>query len=252
MSSKCAYREPPLACVASINVGVGASSSDRHQGKNVMTAQGSRDSCPPPAGFATGLVRIDSDRLPMSNQTTTTQADVRDDTGCKSPLCHRAGMENITRGVSNMWAHNDGGIGDAAYRDDDNDGDTKDIEVGDDDGNIDIWSLGKRAGRAKGRGRGGGRGRSGGRGGRGGASKDGAKSATYRTTKEQMLLVRCKREQDMHMAGMGHNYGRMRTRDWKWEDIAKQLAALGTVKDANDCFRKWDNLFHNYNSQTAK
>ncbi|GBG84113.1 hypothetical protein CBR_g37988 [Chara braunii] len=148
-----------------------------------------------------------------------------------------------------MRVHNDGGVGDAAYHDDDGDGDTEDIEAGDDDKDVHIWPLGKRAGtprRAKGSERGGGRGRSGGRGGRGGASEDGGKSATYWKTKEQMLLVGCKREQDMHKVGLGHNYGWMRTREWKWEDIAKRLAALGTVKDAGDCFQKWDNLFQNY------
>ncbi|GBG60212.1 hypothetical protein CBR_g3456 [Chara braunii] len=147
-----------------------------------------------------------------------------------------------------MRTHNDGagGVGDAVYRDDDDDGDMKDIEAGDDDGDVDIRVLGKRAGRAKGRGRGGGRGRSGGRGGRGGASKDDDKSATYWIIEEQMFLIRCKREQDMYMATLDHNYGRMRTREWKWKEIAKRLAALRTVKDADDCFRKWGNLFKNY------
>ncbi|GBG64306.1 hypothetical protein CBR_g41225 [Chara braunii] len=85
-----------------------------------------------------------------------------------------------------------------------------------------------------------------GRGGRGGVSDDGGKSATYWSTDDQLLLVRCKREQDMHLAELGHNYGRMRTKEWKWDDIAKRMAKAGRPRDADDCMKKWDNLFQNY------
>ncbi|GBG83034.1 hypothetical protein CBR_g36652 [Chara braunii] len=71
-------------------------------------------------------------------------------------------------------------------------------------------------------------------------------SATYWSPEDQMLLVRCKREEEMHLAGLGHNYGRMRTKEWKWDDIAKRMANAGRPKDADDCMKKWDNLFQNY------
>ncbi|GBG91750.1 hypothetical protein CBR_g53602 [Chara braunii] len=61
-----------------------------------------------------------------------------------------------------------------------------------------------------------------------------------------MLLVRCKREQEMHLAGLGHNNSRMRTKEWKWVHIAKRMANGGSPKDADDCMKKWDNLFQNY------
>ncbi|GBG91307.1 hypothetical protein CBR_g52193 [Chara braunii] len=50
----------------------------------------------------------------------------------------------------------------------------------------------------------------------------------------------------MHLAGPGHNYGRMRTKEWKWDDIAKRMANAGRPKDVDDCMKKWDNLFQNY------
>ncbi|GBG85133.1 hypothetical protein CBR_g39699 [Chara braunii] len=134
----------------------------------------------------------------------------------------------------------------AAFRDDVDDGDIEDMEAVDDDDEVKIRTLGKTTGRAKGCGRRGGRGRSSGRGGRGGASDDGGKPAAYWSTDNQLRLVRCKREQDMHLAGLGHNYGRMRTKEWKWDDIAKWMANMGTPKEADDCSKKWDNLFQNY------
>ncbi|GBG80441.1 hypothetical protein CBR_g30905 [Chara braunii] len=156
-------------------------------------------------------------------------------------------MENITRGVSNMRAHSDGGDNDGDASDDADEGFKEDVEAGDDDDDIPIRPLGKTGGRGKGRGRGALRGRSVGRGGRGGANDDGGKSAMYYwSPEEQMALVRCKREQEMHLAGQGHNYGRMRTKEWKWDDIAKRMAIAGRPKDANNCMKKWDNLFQNY------
>ncbi|GBG68134.1 hypothetical protein CBR_g2685 [Chara braunii] len=50
----------------------------------------------------------------------------------------------------------------------------------------------------------------------------------------------------MHLAGLRHNYRRMRTKEWKWEDIAKRMANAGRPKDADDCMKKWDNIFQNY------
>ncbi|GBG67568.1 hypothetical protein CBR_g697 [Chara braunii] len=117
---------------------------------------------------------------------------------------------------------------------------------GSDDNDVPIRPLGKTAGRGKGRGRGGVRGRSVGRGGRGGISDDAGKSPTYWSAEDQILLVRCKQEQDMHLVGLSHNYGRMKTKEWNWEDMSKRMANAGRPTDADDCMKKWDNLFQNY------
>ncbi|GBG60902.1 hypothetical protein CBR_g16022 [Chara braunii] len=183
-------------------------------------------------------MRIGGGHLDMPNRSRTTQADLRDDVACRPPACPRPTVDNIIRGVSNMGANSNGGVQDAAFRDDADDGDTEDMEAVDDDDTVKNRPLGKTTGRGKGYGRGGGRGQSGGRGGRGGASDDGGKSATYWSTDDQLRLVRCKREQDMHLAGQGHNYGRMRTKEWKWDDIAKRMANMGMPKEADECSKK--------------
>ncbi|GBG59122.1 hypothetical protein CBR_g32140 [Chara braunii] len=145
-----------------------------------------------------------------------------------------------------MRAHSDGGEDDVGFGDDADEGMREDVEAGDDDDDVPIRPLGKTAGRGRGRDKGGVRGRSVGRGGRGGVSDDARKSPAYWSAENQMLLVRCKREQDMHLAGLSHNYGRMKTKEWKWEDMSKRMANAGRTKDADDCMKKWDNLFRNY------
>ncbi|GBG79870.1 hypothetical protein CBR_g30136 [Chara braunii] len=132
---------------------------------------------------------------------TPAQPDLRDEPACRAPVRPGPTVENITRGVSNMRAHNDGGDDDAGGSDDPDKGFRGDGEAGDDNDDIHIRPLGKRTGRGKGLSRGAVRGRSVGRGGRGG---------------------------------------------WKWDDIAKQMANAGRPKDADDCMKKWDNLFQNY------
>ncbi|GBG90755.1 hypothetical protein CBR_g51261 [Chara braunii] len=147
-----------------------------------------------------------------------------------------------------MRAHSDGGDDDGGGGDDADKGFREDVEAGDDDDDIPIRSLGKTGVRGKGRSKGVVCGRSVGRGARGGVNDDGGKSAMYWSPEHQMLLVKCKREQEMHLAGQGHNYGRMWTKEWKWDDIAKRMANVGRPKDASDCMKKchWDNLFQNY------
>ncbi|GBG76774.1 hypothetical protein CBR_g22990 [Chara braunii] len=206
---------------------------------------------PSPAGQQHGLTAPSVDRLGgarslMPACTTPVESGVRDEGTCRASVRPRPTVENITRGVSNMWAHNDGGEDDVGFGDDADEGMREDVEAGDDDDNVPIRPLGKTAGRGKGRGRGGVRGRSVGRGGRGGVSDDAGKSPTYWSAEDQMLLVRCKREQDMHLPGLSHNYGRMKTKEWKWEDMSKRMANAGRPKDADDCMKKWDNLFLNY------
>ncbi|GBG64832.1 hypothetical protein CBR_g48300 [Chara braunii] len=186
----------------------------------------------------------------MSNRRTPTQPDLRDEPACRAPVRPGPTVENIIRGASNMRAHSDGGDDDADGGDDANEGFREDGEAGDDVDDIHIWPLGKTAGRGKGHNRGAVRGRSIGRGDRGGVSDDDRKSATYWSTDDQLLLVRCKREQEMHLPGLGHNYGRMRTKEWKRDDIAKRMVNVGRPKDVDDCMKKWDNLFQNYKEDT--
>ncbi|GBG67068.1 hypothetical protein CBR_g78849 [Chara braunii] len=38
-----------------------------------------------------------------------------------------------------------------------------------------------------------------------------------------IALIRAKRDQDAHLQGMGHAYGRMKAREWKWNDVARRL-----------------------------
>ncbi|GBG60707.1 hypothetical protein CBR_g12444 [Chara braunii] len=235
-----------LEAGVSVNVGIRPLPSNQQHGKSAWSCERSRDGCPVPVGLAAGHVRIGGGRLDMPNPSRTTQADLRDDVACRPPACPRPTVDNIIRGVSNMRAHNDGGVQDAAFRDDADDGDIEDMEAVDDDDDVEIWSLGKTIGGGKGHRRGGGRGRSGGQGGRGGASDDGGKSATYWSTDDQLRLVRCKWEQDMHLAGLGHNYGRLRTKEWRWDYIVKWMANMGTPKEVDECSKKWDNPFQNY------
>ncbi|GBG88777.1 hypothetical protein CBR_g48394 [Chara braunii] len=204
------------------------------------------NSCPARSGVAVGSLCIGGGRSLMSSRRTPTQPDLRDEPACRAPVRPGTTVENITRGVSNMRAHSDGGDDDAGGGDDADGGFKEDREAGDDDDDIHIQPLGRTTGRGKGHNKGVVRGRSVGRGGIGGVSHDDRKSVAYWSIGDQLLLVRCKREQEMHLAGLGHNYGRMRMKEWKWDDIVKRMANAGRPKDTDDCMKKWDNLFQNY------
>ncbi|GBG86151.1 hypothetical protein CBR_g41055 [Chara braunii] len=230
----------------SVTGGVEPSAVGRHHGSSAPSADRLTSTCPARNGVATGSLRIGSARPSMPKRTTPTQPDLRDDGACRPAVRPAPTVENITRGVSNMRAHSDGGDDDGGGGDDDDERFREDVEAGDDDDDIPIRPLGKTGGRGRGRSRRAVRGQSVSRGGRGRVSDDGEKSATYWSPKEQMQLVRCKREQEMHLVGLGHNYGRMRTKEWKWDDIAKRMANAGKPKDADDFMKKWDNLFQNY------
>ncbi|GBG87106.1 hypothetical protein CBR_g44562 [Chara braunii] len=195
---------------------------------------------------STASLRTSGARSSMLNRTTASPPEGRDEGACRPPTGSGTSVENITRGVSNMRAHSDGGDDNGCGGDDVDDGFREEVEAGDDDNDNAVRPVGKTGGRGIGRSNRGGRGRSVGRGSRGGVTDDGGKSATYWSTDEQMLLVRCKREQEIHIDGLGHDYGRMRTKEWKWVDIAKRMANGGSPKDADDCMKKWDNLFQNY------
>ncbi|GBG65952.1 hypothetical protein CBR_g54931 [Chara braunii] len=231
---------------APVTGAVGPSPAGRQHGSTAPSVDRLTPTWPAPPGVAAGLLRMGGARSLMSACTTPIESGVRDAGTCRAPVRPRPTVENITRGVSSMRTHSDGGEDDVGIGDDTGEGMREDMEAGDDDDDFPIRPSGKTAGRGRGRGRGGVRGRSVGRGGRGGVSDDARKSPTYWSTKDQMLLVRCKREQDMHLVGLSYNYGRMKTKEWKWEDMSKRMANAGRPKDTDDCMKKWDNLFQNY------
>ncbi|GBG84717.1 hypothetical protein CBR_g39093 [Chara braunii] len=229
---------------ASVTSGVGPSAAGRQHGSSAPSADRLTSTCPARNGVAVESLRSGGARPSMPKSTTPTQLDLRDDGTCRPAVRPAPTVENITRGVSNMRAHSNGGDDDGGGGDDADERFREDVEAGDDDDDTPIRPLGKTGGRGRGRSRGAVRGRSIGRGDRGGVSDDGGKSATYWSP--EMQLVRCKREQEMHLAGLGHNYGRMRTKEWKWDDIAQRMANAGKPKDAEDSMKKWDNIFQNY------
>ncbi|GBG72060.1 hypothetical protein CBR_g10995 [Chara braunii] len=241
-----AYKAVHICGGASVTGGVGPSAAGRHHGSSAPSADRLTTTCPARDGVAVGSLRSGGTLHSMPKTITPAQLDLRDDDTCSPAVRPTPSVENITRGVSNMRAHSDGGDDDGGAGDDADERFGDDVEAGDDDDDIPIRPLGKTGGRGRGRSRGAVRDRSVGRGGRGGVSDDSGESVTYWTPEEQMQLVRCKREQEMHLAGLGHNYGRMRTKEWKWDDIAKRMANAGRPKEAEDCMKKWDNIFQIY------
>ncbi|GBG63732.1 hypothetical protein CBR_g39275 [Chara braunii] len=234
---------------ASVVGGAGSSPATRQHVSGALSGERLTDNWDVRTAAAATSLRTSGARSSMLNRTTAAPPEGRDEGACRPPAGSGASVENITRGVSNMRAHNDDGDDDGCGGDDADDGFREEVEAGDDDDNNAVRPVVKTGGRGIGRSNRGGRGRSVGRGDKGGVTDDGGKSATYWSTDEQMLLVRCKREQEMHLAGLGHNYGRMRTKEWKWPkwvDIAKRMANGGSPKDADDSMKKWDNLFQNY------
>ncbi|GBG59814.1 hypothetical protein CBR_g54916 [Chara braunii] len=235
-----------LRRAAPVTGAVTPSLAGRQHGSTAPSVERLTPTWPTRTGVASGPLRMGGARSPMPACTTPIESELRDERTCRAPVRSRPTVENITRGVSNMRAHSDGGEDDGGFGDDADEGMREDVEAGDDDDNVPIRPLGKMGGRGKGRGRGGVRGRSVACGSRGGVSDDAGKSSTYWSAEDQMLLVRCKREQDMHLAGLSHNYGQMKTKEWKWDDMSKRMANAGRPQDVDDCMKKWDNLFQNY------
>ncbi|GBG77053.1 hypothetical protein CBR_g23379 [Chara braunii] len=233
-----------LRRAAPVTGAVGPSPAGRQRGSTAPSVDRLTPTWPAPPGVAAGPLRMGGARSLMPACTTPIESGVREEGTCRAPVRPRPTVDNITRGVSNMRAHSDGGEDDVGFGYDADEGMREDVEAGDDD--VPIRPLGKTVGRGRARGRGGVRGRSVGRGGRGVVSDDAGKSPTNWSVEDQMLLVRCKREQDTHLAGLSHNYGRMKTKEWKSEDMSKRMANAGRPKDADDCMKKWDNLFQNY------
>ncbi|GBG73937.1 hypothetical protein CBR_g17652 [Chara braunii] len=78
---------------------------------------------------------------------------------------------------------------------------------------------------------------------------DGGKSRDFWTVDHMIALVRAKSDQDLHPVGLGHNYGRMKSRTWKWDDVEKRLVKVGvTTRKVEECRKKWDNLYQQFKS----
>ncbi|GBG60863.1 hypothetical protein CBR_g15984 [Chara braunii] len=179
---------------ASVAASVEPSAVLRRQGFTAPSANRSTSDWPARNGAAAGSPRVECARPSMPERTTSTQSDVRDAGACRPPVRPVPTVENITRGVSNMRAHSDGGDDEGVGGDDADERLTEDVDAGDDDEDIPLRPLGKTGGRGRARSRGAIRGRSVGRGGRGCISDNVGKSVTYWSPEEQLQLVRCKRE----------------------------------------------------------
>ncbi|GBG69978.1 hypothetical protein CBR_g4806 [Chara braunii] len=153
----------------------------------------------------------------------------------------------ITRGVAkiNVRADDTPGDCDGAGGEDCSAGDGGNDNDDDDDGEMEIRPLGKKRGgpRATSKSSEPRAGRRGKKTAGDASTGDGAKSRDFWTVEHMIALVRAKRDQDLHLAGLGHNMGRMKTKTWKWADIESRLLQMGvTTRKADDCGKKWDNL----------
>ncbi|GBG88034.1 hypothetical protein CBR_g46405 [Chara braunii] len=81
-----------------------------------------------------------------------------------------------------------------------------------------------------------------------GVAPAGDKGGKHRTWSvvEMVKLDRAKRDQQAHFVGMPHNYGRMRNREWKLQDLQKRLVEVDVKRTTDDIGKKWDNLFQQY------
>ncbi|GBG75495.1 hypothetical protein CBR_g20126 [Chara braunii] len=154
----------------------------------------------------------------------------------------------ITRGVSkiNVGADDTPGDCDGAGGEDCSAGNGGNDNDEDDDGEMEIRPVGKKRGgpRATSKSREPRAGRRGKKSAGDASAGDGAKNRDFWTVEHMIALVRAKRDQDLHLAGLGHNMGRMKTKTWKWADIESRLVQIGvTSRKADDCGKKWDNLY---------
>ncbi|GBG68804.1 hypothetical protein CBR_g3344 [Chara braunii] len=156
------------------------------------------------------------------------------------------GVARISVGAEDEFEDCDGGGGEEIAADDGGDDNNED-----DDGEMEIRPVGRKRGgstaRTKVR-----ESRKGGKGkkcGEESSAGDGTKSRDFWTVEHMIALIRAKRDQDSHLAGLGHNYGRMKTKTWKWEDVEQRLVQMGvTSRKAVDCGKKWDILYHSEHS----
>ncbi|GBG75927.1 hypothetical protein CBR_g21169 [Chara braunii] len=112
---------------------VGPSPTGRQHGSTAPSAERLTQTWPACTAVAAGSLRMGGARSPMPACTTPIESEVRDEGTCRAPIHPRPTVENITRGVSNMRAHNDGGEDDGGFGDDADEGMREDVEAGDDD-----------------------------------------------------------------------------------------------------------------------
>ncbi|GBG91816.1 hypothetical protein CBR_g53706 [Chara braunii] len=156
------------------------------------------------------------------------------------------GVVRISVGAENEFEDCGGGGGEEITADDGRDDNNED-----DDGEMEICPVGRKRGgsttRTKVR-----ESCKGGKGKKCGEESwagNGTKSRDFWTVEHMIALIIAKRDQDSHLAGLGHNYGRMKTKTWKWEDVEKRLVQMGvTSRKAVDCGKKWDNLYQQFKS----
>ncbi|GBG77297.1 hypothetical protein CBR_g23626 [Chara braunii] len=164
-----------------------------------------------------------------------------------------ANTSSITRGVARMSVGPEdvfvdcyGGGGEEIASDDGSDDNDED-----DDGEMEIRPVGRKRGgsRATTKVRESRTGRQGKKCAEESSVGDGTKSRDFWTVEHMIALIRAKRDQDLHLAGLGHNYGRMKTKTWKWDDVEKRLVQMGvTSRKTVDCGKKWDNLYQQFKS----
>ncbi|GBG70639.1 hypothetical protein CBR_g7941 [Chara braunii] len=53
-------------------------------------------------------------------------------------------------------------------------------------------------------------------------------------------------DEDETLAAAGHNFARMKTKQWKWTDIAKRMEVQGVTREWDVCMKRWENMFSWY------
>ncbi|GBG78636.1 hypothetical protein CBR_g27862 [Chara braunii] len=157
----------------------------------------------------------------------------------------RAGADNITTGVSRLRVGSDMDADDNRRASGDDSPDSRYEDDAEDAEGLEIRPVAARGGRRGGVGR---QQRAASCGGRGSNAPVGDKGGKHQawSVEEMLKLARAKRDQQAHFEGMPHNYGRMRNREWKLQDLQTRLAEVGVNKTTNDISKKWDNVFQQY------
>ncbi|GBG83715.1 hypothetical protein CBR_g37516 [Chara braunii] len=75
---------------------------------------------------------------------------------------------------------------------------------------------------------------------------DGEGTQNFWSVRDTIALVKAKRDQDLYFAGMGHNFGRMKTREWKCKDVWSRLQKTDVTRKVVDCRKKCDNLIQQF------
>ncbi|GBG67449.1 hypothetical protein CBR_g584 [Chara braunii] len=160
--------------------------------------------------------------------------------------------ESITRGVQRLRVGEKENDSDATVMDvDDQEWNDNDSEGGEEDaGYISPFkqsSMGGRGGKTKACGRNGRQGeKAAGKGSNAEGDLDAEGGHHFWSADDIIALIRAKRDQDSHLQGMGHAYARMQLREWKWLNVAQRLKKVGVNRDADQCWKKWDNLMQQF------